>query len=171
MKRKNKLLIIIIAILLILGVNIISNISYSKKQPEITTLINNKFKTSYNNIGAYISSNQELFIFLDNNEFYWFINYQDLNKNYYQGTYNYKKGPSVLEELGYSELEFKEKYGTNINIDEVYSFNIFYTQPTNQIDDIYPNDSWWFIIIKQDADNAIAINRTIETNYNLTKIN
>lgn len=164
------LFLFIFIIIIIIGINIIFKASYSKKNINLATAINNHFSSS-DNIGCFLTDKEELFLFLDNNDFYWFKSYNNLNEDYYIGTYNYKNGDGALEELGYTKEEFKEEFGENIDITEVYSFNIFPTISNNSSENIYPSDNWWFLIVKQDNYNAMAFNRTLGVRYNLTKIN
>lgn len=167
-KKYNDKIILFFAfvILIIIGINFIFKASYSIKENNLITILNERF-SSFDNIGCYLTDQDELFIFLDNNDFYWFNSYSNLNKDYYQGTYNYKKGQNALEELGYSEEELKKEYG---DFEDIYSFNIFSTTSSYPSKDIYPNDTWWFIIFKQHNNKVIAINRTLEVKYNLTQI-
>lgn len=169
-KDKNILLIFTFVIIIIIGINVIFKESYSKKEVSLSTIISERF-SSFDNIGCYLTDQDELFLFLDNNEFFWFKSYNNLNKDYYVGTYNYKSGESALEELGYTNEEIKEEYGSNIDISKIYSFNIIPTMSNNLSESVYPSDSWWFIIIHQDNKKATAINQTLGVKYNVTKIN
>ncbi len=126
-------------------------------------------------IGNFRSANNGLFMFQDNKTFYWFDSYLNQVDNYYKGNYNYKKGKEALIEMGYTEEEFKKTFGTDINLDTVYSMNLVPSFVKKAGEDVTTrelteNESWWFILIMTNDNHAIAYNKTLDIRYNLLKI-
>ena len=75
--------------------------------------------------------------------------------------------------MGYTEEEFKKTFGENLDINNAYSLNLLpslvykgYQDTTTR--DLKDNETWWFILIKKDANTAIAYNKTLDQRYNLT---
>jgi len=172
LRSKSTLKIVIVTCLLIINIilliNIINNknndnISYSNKIPEIKA----------NVLGSWLTTNNSLFVFNDDYTFYWYESYKEQTNNYYAGTYSYKQGPEALKEMGYTEEEFKKTFGENLDINNAYSLNLLpslvykgYQDTTTR--DLKDNETWWFILIKKDANTAIAYNKTLDQRYNLT---
>lgn len=178
LKIYSTLKIIAVIILLIINTYLIVSIALkidennksSLKAPKET----NKHLLSSSEIGNWKTSNNGLFIFGENSSFFWYDSYEHLSSNYYQGTYNYKKGNEALEEMGYTEEEFFNTFTDTTNIDNVYSINIspLYSY-RGGIDktstNLSENEEWWYIIIIKDNGTAVAYNKTLDIHYNLTK--
>ena len=125
-------------------------------------------------IGTWRSSTNGLFVFQDNELFFWYDSYKDQQDNYYSGTYNYKIGKEALIEMGYTEDEFKKTFGEEVSIDNVYSMNMIpnisvQKGMNNTEKDIKENESWWYILIIKDEKTAVAYNKTLDLRYNLIK--
>ncbi len=133
-----------------------------------------KINLTTNIIGSWQSATNGLFVFNKDNTFYWYNSHNNLEDNYYKGNYNYKIGLEALNEMGFTEEEFKKEYGSEIKLENVYSLNL---QPTlvlkNKIDvttvEIDENQSWWYILIIKDDYTANGFNKTLDLKYNLIK--
>lgn len=167
----------IIIVLLLLIVNTILIIKVVTKK-ETTNNKKEETKeiehTTSNVLGNWRSSNNGLFAFEDNYNFFWYEYYDDLKDNYYSGTYNYKSGLEALAEMGYTEEEFTKTFGTDIKIENVYSLNLIpnYVLKANKnvtATDLKENETWWFILMIRNDGTAIAYNKTLDFRYNLVK--
>ena len=85
----------------------------------------------------------------------------------------YKTNKEAIEEMGYTEEEFKVSFPKVTNLDNVYSLklkpNYLYKNNldvTNTL--IKENETWWMIIIIDDKNNVISYNKTLDTRYELT---
>lgn len=133
-----------------------------------------KINLTTNILGSWQSATNGLFVFNKDNTFYWYNSHNNLEDNYYKGNYNYKIGLEALNEMGFTEEEFKKEYGSEIKLENVYSINL---QPTlvlkNKIDvttvEIDENQSWWYILIIKDDYTANGFNKTLDLKYNLIK--
>lgn len=133
-----------------------------------------KINLTTNIIGSWQSATNGLFVFNEDNTFYWYNSYNNLQDNYYKGNYNYKTGSEAIQEMGFTEEEFQKEYGSEIKLENVYSINL---QPTlilkDQIDvttvEIDENKSWWYILIIKDDYTANGFNKTLDIKYNLIK--
>jgi hypothetical protein len=159
------LIVTIFLIVIVLNDGPKTALSIKKEQPIIDKSNNlfNKWKTN----------NDSLFIFGSNSKFSWYDNYKELDNNFYQGTYTYKTNKEALEEMGYTEKEFKVAFPNISNLDNVYSLtlkpNYLYKNNLNVTDTlIKENETWWMIILIDDKNNVIAYNKTLDTRYELT---
>ena len=133
-----------------------------------------KIELTTNIIGSWQSATNGLFVFNEDNTFYWYNSYNNLQDNYYKGNYNYKTGSEAIQEMGFTEEEFQKEYGSEIKLENVYSINL---QPTlilkDQIDvttvEIDENKSWWYILIIKDDFTANGYNKNLDIKYNLIK--
>lgn len=162
-------ILIFIIILTALSLSILGNIKPRQKEtPKEET------KLTTNIIGSWQSATNGLFIFNKDNTFYWYNSHNNLEDNYYKGNYNYKVGLEALNEMGFTEEEFKKEYGSEIKIQNVYSLNLHPTLvQKNKIDvttvEIDENKSWWYILIIKDDYTANGFNKTLDIKYNLIK--
>ena len=167
-------IILVILLLLVNTILITKVISGKEEEKKPKEKIKEVEHTTSNVLGNWRSSNNGLFAFEDNNNFFWYEYYDDLKNNYYKGTYNYKKGLEALQEMGYSEQEFTNTFGNDIKIDNVYSLNLLPTysfKAGNNMteEDLTENESWWFILMIKNDGTAIAYNKTLDLRYNLVK--
>lgn len=176
LKFYSNLKIILVVLLLIINILLITktiiDLETEPVEKEKQTIPIKHAKSTI--IGTWRSSTNGLFIFQDNELFYWYDSYQDQQDNYYSGTYNYKKGKEALEEMGYTEDEFKKTFGEGISVDNVYSMNMIPNLSVqkgmnNTERDIKENESWWYILIVKDEQTAIAYNKTLDLRYSLIK--
>ena len=162
----------IIAVLLLfaLTVFIIFKITIdNSKKPLYTGVSEEVVNTSIYN--RWESSSGGEFVFNEDESFYWYKKTGDLD-NYYYGLYSFLTGQSALEEMGYTEEEFKKNFGENINIDNVYSIEITPRKAVIEGKDvtsttIKTNTSWWYILIIRNDGTAISYNKTLDTRYEL----
>lgn len=167
-------IVLVLLLFLINTVLIIKVISDKEETPPIVDKPTAAKHTSTNSLGSWRSSNNGLFSFEDNNNFFWYEYYDDLKNNYYSGTYNYKKGYEALEEMGYTEEEFNVTFGKDFKIENVYSINLL---PTYSFkaglnmtkEDLSDNEVWWYILMIRNDGTAIAYNKTLDLRYNLVK--
>lgn len=174
-KYKSTIKIIVVLILLVLNIFLIVNIvTKNEKNPVKISNTNTKQpnKATTNVLGTWKTANDGLFVFNDDYNFYWYDSYKEQDNNYYAGSYNYKSGKEALEEMGYTEEEFKNTFGEDIEINNVYSMNLLPTiaykgyQDTSS-KDLKENESWWFILIVKKDKTAIGYNKTLDLRYNL----
>ena len=162
--------LIFILIVCSLALKILSDLK--PQQPQVQD--KEKINLTTNIIGSWQSATNGLFVFNKDNTFYWYNSHNNLEDNYYKGNYNYKIGLEALNEMGFTEEEFKKEYGSEIKLENVYSLNL---QPTlvlkNKIDvttvEIDENQSWWYILIIKDDYTANGFNKTLYLKYNLIK--
>lgn len=131
-------------------------------------------KSTSKELGSWKTSNNGLFVFQDNKNFYQYESINNQKDNYYAGSYNYKKGIEALEEIGYTEEEFFKTFGEDTKLENVYSINLLPTILFKDGEDITTselkeNESWWFILIIKNDNTAIAYNKTLDLRYNLVK--
>lgn len=167
--------IVLVLLLLVINIVLIIKIVSDKEEqtltPEKTSSVEH---TTTNSLGSWRSSNNGLFTFEDNNNFFWYEYYDDLKNNYYSGTYNYKQGLDALEEMGYTEEEFNLTFGEDIKIENVYSMNLLPTYSFKAGSDmtkeeLSENEIWWYILMIRNDGTAIAYNKTLDLRYNLVK--
>lgn len=155
----------------ILIIRIVADKEENIKQPEKNIITQH---TTSEILGNWRSSNNGLFAFEDNKNFFWYEYYDDLKNNYYSGTYNYKKGLDAIEEMGYTEEEFNKTFGEEIKIENVYSMNLLPTysfKAGNNMteEDLKKDETWWYILMIKNDGTAIAYNKTLDLRYNLVK--
>jgi hypothetical protein len=160
---------IIITILIVLS--IVRNINYknsnnNEEQPKekITTNLKGRWQSSYNG----------LFVFQEDNTFYWYNSYENLENNYYKGVYTYKNGTEALLEMGYSQEEFYQEYGMDIKLDNIYSINlkpnyVFMSGKDITKIELKQNENWWYLLIVDDDGTAFGYNKTLDIKYSLIK--
>lgn len=161
----------------IVFITIISTITFSiidslttKKEPVKKEVV----KLNNSIIGSWQSSTNGLFVFQKDNSFYWYNSHEELEDNYYKGTYNYKTGNDALNEMGFTLEEFQKEYGANIKLENIYSINL---KPNlvlkNKIDitqvELNQNKIWWYLLIINDNLTANGYNKTLDLKYNLIK--
>lgn len=176
-KYKSTIKIILVIILLFLNIFLIVNIVNKNgnnpvKIEERTP--NQPNKTTTDVLGTWKTASDGLFVFSDDYNFYWYASYKEQDNNYYAGSYNYKSGKDALEEMGYTEEEFKNTFGEDIELTDVYSMNLIPTiaykgHQDTSTKDLKENESWWFILIVKKDNTAIAYNKTLDLRYDLTK--
>jgi len=132
-----------------------------------------KILSTSNIIGNWQTKNNGLFVFQDDNTFYWYDSYKHLEDNYYKGTYTYKKGIEALEDMGYTQEEFYLIFQENVSLDNVYSMNIqpqiLYKAGQDMRKELGKNESWWFILIIKNDNTAQGYNKTLDNRYNLIR--
>lgn len=121
----------------------------------------------------WLTENNSLFIFGSDLKFSWYDDKDNLENNYYLGTYTYKTNTDALAEMGYSADEFKLNFPNVNNLDNVYSLTIkptyLYRNHLNVTNtQLKDNETWWFILIIDDNNNVVAYNKTLDQRYNLT---
>ena len=169
--------IVIVFLLLLINVLFIVKLINGEEKNKTTNKEKEPTITEHapsNILGKWRSSNNGLFSFEDDYNFYWYEYYDDLKNNYYSGTYNFKKGEEALKEMGYTKEEFNIEFGTDIKIENVYSINMVPTSVikanTNvTLHELKENESWWFILMVKNDGTAIAYNKTLDLRYNLVK--
>lgn len=175
MKLLSTIKIVLVLLLFLINTVLIYKVISNKEenQPIVDKPTTAKHNIT-NSIGRWRSSNNGLFSFEDDNKFFWYEYYDDLKNNYYSGTYNFKKGPDALEEMGYTEEEFNVTFGQDIKIENVYSMNLLPTYSfkagVNMTEeDLSDNEAWWYILMIRNDGTAIAYNKTLDLRYNLVK--
>ncbi len=166
--------IILVVLLLIVNIIFIVKIITDKEETLTPEKIKEVEHTTSEVLGNWRSSNNSLFAFEDNKNFFWYEYYDDLKDNYYSGTYNYKKGEDALKEMGYTIDEFYITFGNNINLENVYSINLIpnyvYKAGKNVTNkELKENESWWYILMIKNDGTAISYNKTLDLRYNLVK--
>lgn len=167
--------IIIVILLLVANTFLIIKVVTNKEEQTPNKKETKKIEhTTSNILGNWRSANNSLFAFEDNNNFFWYEYYDDLNDNYYSGTYNYKNGLDALNEMGYSEQEFTTTFGEDIKIENVYSLNLipnyaFKAHKDVTSKDLKEKETWWFILMIRNDGTAMAYNKTLDIRYNLVK--
>lgn len=161
-------------ILLCITIALIINISIELKNNKATVSETNTsiVKTTNSELGTWKTENNSLFVFDDDNVFYWYDSYLNSEDNYYAGIYTYSQGEQALTDMGYTTEEFYQTFGEEIELDEVYSILL---QPSTVIKDkedtsskdLSENETWWFILIKTSDKEAIGYNKTLDIRYNL----
>ena len=171
---KSKLTVGIISVLVfsIIVVTITHSIVKDLKPKE--PIEKEQIKLTNNIIGSWQSSNNGLFVFNQDNSFYWYNSYEELNDNYYKGTYNYKIGNEALKEMGFTIDEFKKEYGEDIKLENIYSINLKPNQVLkNKIDittvELNENENWWYLLIIKENNTANGYNINLDIKYNLIK--
>ena len=164
-----------IVILVVLNAILIIKIFKDKEENEVKAPEQNiqTEHTTTEMLGSWRTSNNSLFIFDDELKFSWYEYYDELDNNYYSGTYNYKKGLEALTEMGYTEEEFTKTF-TDIKVENVYSMNLLPTYSYKAgfdvtKEELKENETWWIIIMIKDDGTAIAYNKTLDFRYNLVK--
>ena len=163
----------VIVLLIITGILIYSISKELDNNKESEVIPSNEISTIKNNtiIGNWYTENNSLFIFDDNNIFYWYDDDTELDNNYYSGTYTYKIGKDAINEMGYTEEEVKVTFGENIDINDIYSIVI---QPNKYIkahkdmsSELKTRETWWFLLIKKSNKEALGYNKTLDIRYKL----
>lgn len=126
--------------------------------------------------GEWKTQNGGLFTFLNNQKFYWYDSYLELEDNFYSGTYSYKQGLEALEDMGYTEEEFYKEFQqeSKINLNNVYSIEMVPSLSyRNKVDltehDLNKDVVWWYLLIINNDNAAYGYNKTLDLRYNLTK--
>lgn len=171
---KFSLQIIMVIMLLVITIVLIKNIKgemKTKKQDEVqvsqkdtTALLENSWK----------SKEGDLFSFNDNLTFKWNRTGDTKLNNYYEGTYTYNRGTQALDDMGLSLQELELELNKKIDLDNIYSMIL---SPEKAIinnlnksnDLINEEETWWYILILEDEENAIALNKTLDKRYTLTR--
>lgn len=161
------LIFLIITTLIIISIATKLDFKKEENQPEeikLTTNIKGTWQSSYNG----------LFVFNEDNTFYWYNSYDNLKDNYYRGTYNYKTGNEALNEMGYTEEEFKKEFGADVKLDNIYSINLkpnyaFMSGIDITSVELNENETWWYLLIIKEDNTAYGYNKTLDLKYNLIK--
>ncbi len=162
--------IIAVLVLFALTVFIIFKITIDNtKKPIYTGTAEEVVNTSIYN--HWLSSSGGEFVFNDDDTFYWYKGVGDLD-NYYYGLYSFVTGQSALEEMGYTEEDFKQNFGENIELENIYSIEITPKKAVISGQDvtattIKQNTTWWYILIINKDGTAISYNKTLDTRYEL----
>mgnify|MGYP007056158269 CR=1 FL=1 len=165
-------MLVLLIISFVLIINIVSELDKNKSEEIIREeVLPSKQNASI--IGTWLTENGSLFVFDDDNHFYWYENYEEQSNNYYAGTYTYKTSTDALEEMGYTEEDLKVSFEDNIELENVFSIVM---TPTTVIKgrkdvsakEIKKNETWWFLIIKKEDNTALAYNKTLDIRYNLS---
>ncbi len=171
--------IITSSLILLLNIILLFNIvnKLEAKTPEETNLPTNKENEviKLSSLGSWYTSNNGLYVFGENNSFYWYDYYKELNDNYYSGTYTYNIGDKALKEMGYNKEEFENTY-EDIKIENVYSIKLnvnkyIYFGEDKSDDILEENEVWWFLLLIRDDGSAQAYNKTLDLRYELKPAN
>jgi len=169
--KKGSLIIKLIIIAILVAANTFLIIKFVNKKPikdntdqiEVT----NEKQEEKDFVSAWAEGNIR-FIFKDNN-----FTYYDAFHDYYEGTFTFVKGEQALEEMGYSDEDLEEQFGTGINKENIYSMQLSPTKRVINNEDhsgvIKENTKWWFILIVKDDNTAIGYNKTLDKRYDLGK--
>lgn len=161
------LIFLVITILIITSIATKISFKDNKKPQEeikLTTHINGSWQSSHNG----------LFVFNKDNSFYWYNSFDNLKDNYYRGTYNYKTGNDALNEMGYTEEEFKKEFGSDVKLENIYSINlkpnyVFMSGIDITSVELNENETWWYLLIIKEDNTAYGYNKTLDLKYNLIK--
>lgn len=139
---------------------------FEKKTQEVVL---DKSKPLYN---KWLTDNNSLIIFGSDLKFAWYDDKEELENNYYLGTYKYKTNTEAITEMGYSIEEFKLNFPKINNLDNVYSITInptyLYRNHLNVTNtQLQKNETWWFILMIDDDNNVLAYNKTLDQRYTL----
>jgi len=175
-KQKIYTTIEIVIVLSLLIINIILIIDIVRKSNN-KIILENEVKIEYNdisNIGEWITNNNELFVFKDDNTFYWYNDSNNAKDNFYRGTLTYVKGLEALEEMGYTEEDFNDYLGDDVIVNNVYSIHLtplynFRDSKNVTEDTIKDTDVWWFILVIKNDGTAQGYNETLDIQYILRK--
>ena len=163
------LLCIIVLLLLITSYVIINRIIESNTKTVLAST--NKIK-EYTYLKKWLTIDDEAFVFEQDKTFYWYSDKDNTNNNYYSGKYTVKKGLDAVKEMGYNEKDFTNTFGSKIEQNNIYSFEIVpdtaYIDGVDKTDTYLPNNTkWWFILIIKSDGSAIAYNKTLDIRYHL----
>ena len=171
-KLSNAILLCIIALLLfITSYVIVQRVIDSNTKTVVTSSNDTKIK-EYTLLKKWESADEELFVFDDNHKFYIYNNKDNINNDYYSGTYSYKKGNEALLEMGYTESEYSKIFKERIEKNNIYSLELkpdtVYMDGVDKSDKSIPdNTKWWFLLIIKSDGTAIGYNKTLNTRYHL----
>ena len=162
--------IIAVILLFILTVYVIFQTAIdNSKKPEVQeTKVNNSGVDIFND---WVSSNGAEFIFNKDKTMYWYKSSGD-EKNYYFGNFTYRTGNDAISDMGYNEEEFKNLFGSDIRLEDVYSIEIIPTKAIINGKDvtsstIKANTTWWYILIIKPDGSAMSYNKTLDARYEL----
>ena len=173
-KLQNTIFIIVSFILLVASIILIVNIVNTLEDKPVSQTVEIDTSKEMFITGSYKTTNDSLFTFNEDSTFYWFDNYNDLDNNYYSGTYTYLRGLDALNEMGYIEEDIPKIFGENIDINNIYSIQIHPTKVLKNNRDVTKrelkdNTIWWYILVLKDDKNAIGYNKTIDARYSLIR--
>lgn len=162
--------LIFLTITLIMIFSIIQKIDFTPKSSDKKVDIKLSTKIS----GSWQSSYNGLFVFNEDNTFYWYNSFENLKDNYYRGEYNYKKGTEALTEMGYTEEDFSKEFGSDIKLENVYSIDLkpnYVFMSGNDITsvELNQNETWWYLLMIREDGTAFGYNKTLDIKYNLIK--
>lgn len=161
--------VIFIIITIIIALSIVKQIDFTPEEP-----VHKQEKVSTTLTGNWQSSYNGLFIFNEDNTFYWYNSYKNKKDNYYRGNYNYKTGLDALKEMGYTEEEFKIEFGSDIKLENIYSINlkpnyVFMSGIDITSVELNENETWWYLLMIKEDGTAFGYNKTLDLKYNLIK--
>jgi len=156
--------------LLILSIYIIKATITSPRTSKTINKLSSTITKEETIIGNWITNKDNIFMFNNDNTFYWYNNYKILNNDFYNGTYTYKQGINALEEMGYTEEEYNQELkDENIDLDNIYSIKLNITNEYINNINKTKNNTWWIIMVLKDNEKASIYNKTLDTRYNLNK--
>ena len=170
----NTLTIFLIVALVLINALLLLNLinQFSVEKPSTNT-DDSKVIIPDSRLGNWLAEDNNLFIFADDNNFFWYDSSLNLKDNYYTGTYNYKNGLAALEEMGYTEEEFYQTFGNDLKLENVYSLNLFPTSlHKNSLDlssSLATKETWWFLLIIKNEKTALGYNKTLDLRYTFTR--
>lgn len=173
-KIQNTIFMIVSFILLMASIILIINIVNEVKDKPISSTVEIDTSKEMFITGSYKTTNDSLFTFNEDSTFYWFDNYNELDNNYYTGTYTYLRGQEAINEMGYTEEEIPIMFGENIDKNNIYSIQLYPTKVLKNNRDVTKrelkdNTVWWYILVLKDDKNAIGYNKTIDARYSLIR--
>lgn len=162
--------IIFVIIISTITLNIVDNLINKKEEQPPKEVIKLTTKIT----GTWQSSTNGLFVFNEDNTFVWYNSHENLEDNFYKGTYNYKIGMEALNEMGFTLEEFQKEYEEDIKLENIYSINLKPTQvQKDKIDvtsvELDESTSWWYILLIREDKIANGYNKTLDLKYDLIK--
>ena len=172
----SSVLLLAMLVMLVASIYNIGNIIYELEHENETNTqtIVDKVLTSDNIIGKWQTSDKGLFTFDEEHKFFLYNNSSDLSNNFYQGTYTLKEGVEAITEMGYTIEEFEKTFPEEIEVDDIYSVMLtpelaILNNKDVSKKNIKNNETWWFLFILNDQDNAQAYNKKLDIRYKLSR--
>ena len=146
----------------------VSLLTISPKSQPVVTFSNSKNYDIYN--GTWFTSNGELLKFNIDNSIYYYSSYSN-QANYIYGNYKTKQGVDALDDIGYSEEEFKITF-PDVEIDNLFTIDANLQFGVN-MNKTYTLDSskkkWWLIFLKRQNGTYEIYNKTTDEIYLIKK--
>lgn len=162
--------LIFLTITIVMIFNIIQKIDFTPKSSDKKVEVKLSTKLS----GSWQSSYNGLFVFNEDNTFYWYNSFENLKDNYYRGEYKHRNGAEALADMGYTEEEFTKEFGSDIKLENVYSIDLkpnyaFMSGIDITTVELNENETWWYLLMIREDGTAFGYNKTLDIKYNLIK--